>query len=101
MKKSHDLTTGRHITGFLNLADRVGFEPTDGVNRHLISSQARYDHFDTCPYSLFSEKGTGNRLYFEGDASQRLLLCGGSEGARTLDLRVANAALSQLSYEPV
>ena len=27
--------------------------------------------------------------------------CGGPEGDRTLDLRVANAALSQLSYEPV
>ena len=26
--------------------------------------------------------------------------CGGSEGDRTLDLCVANAALSQLSYEP-
>ena len=39
--------------------------------------------------------------YFEGDASQRLLVDGGSEGARTLDLRVANAALSQLSYEPM
>ena len=26
---------------------------------------------------------------------------GGPEGDRTLDLRVANAALSQLSYEPV
>lgn len=25
---------------------------------------------------------------------------GGTEGARTLDLRVANAALSQLSYDP-
>ena len=26
--------------------------------------------------------------------------CGGDEGARTLDLSVANAALSQLSYIP-
>ena len=26
---------------------------------------------------------------------------GGPEGDRTLDLRVANAALSQLSYEPI
>ena len=26
--------------------------------------------------------------------------CGGPKGDRTLDLRVANAALSQLSYEP-
>ena len=29
------------------------------------------------------------------------LPAGGPEGDRTLDLRVANAALSQLSYEPV
>ena len=27
-------------------------------------------------------------------------LCGGDEGDRTLDLRIANAALSQLSYVP-
>lgn len=27
-------------------------------------------------------------------------LAGGLEGDRTLDLRIANAALSQLSYEP-
>ncbi len=27
--------------------------------------------------------------------------CSGPEGDRTLDLRVANAALSQLSYEPI
>jgi hypothetical protein len=35
---------------------------------------------------------------------QRILaiscLCGGDEGDRTLDLRIANAALSQLSYVP-
>ena len=29
------------------------------------------------------------------------LLCGGSEGIRTLDLSDANRTLSQLSYEPV
>ena len=29
------------------------------------------------------------------------LFSGGPEGDRTLDLRVANAALSQLSHEPI
>ena len=32
------------------LADRVGFEPTVPLLVHLISSQGRYNHFDTCPY---------------------------------------------------
>ena len=34
------------------MADRVGFEPTVPLLVHLISSQGRYDRFDTCPYSL-------------------------------------------------
>ena len=34
------------------VADRVGFEPTVPLLVHLISSQGRYDRFDTCPYSL-------------------------------------------------
>lgn len=34
------------------LADRVGFEPTSRLRDYLISSQGRYDHFDTCPYLL-------------------------------------------------
>ena len=32
------------------MADRVGFEPTSRLRDYLISSQGRYDHFDTCPY---------------------------------------------------
>lgn len=32
------------------MAEGVGFEPTDGVNRQTISSRSRYDHFDTSPY---------------------------------------------------
>ena len=31
------------------VADRVGFEPTSLLRDYLISSQGRYDHFDTCP----------------------------------------------------
>ena len=34
------------------MADRVGFEPTVPLRVHLISSQGRYNHFDTCPYLL-------------------------------------------------
>ena len=41
-----------------------------------------------------AEKGKGNR--------ERLPLnCGGDEEDRTPDLRIANAALSQLSYVPI
>ena len=31
------------------MADRVGFEPTSLLRDYLISSQGRYDHFDTPP----------------------------------------------------
>ena len=34
----------------LKLAERKGFEPLCGLTRKLISSQPRYDHFDTSPY---------------------------------------------------
>ena len=32
------------------LAERVGFEPTVPLPVHLISSQGRYNHFDTAPH---------------------------------------------------
>ena len=37
------------------LAEMEGFEPPDGLTRQLISSQPRYDHFDTSPYLLLGE----------------------------------------------
>lgn len=37
------------------MADRVGFEPTVPLRVHLISSQGRYNHFDTCPDSFDGE----------------------------------------------
>ena len=33
--------------GIPELAQRVGFEPTVPLRVHLISSQGRYNHFDT------------------------------------------------------
>ena len=36
----------------------MGFEPTIGLPRYLISSQGRYDHFDTLPY--FAQKRIDN-----------------------------------------
>ena len=36
------------------VADRVGFEPTSRLRDYLISSQGRYDHFDTYPYMHFT-----------------------------------------------
>ena len=42
------------------MAEMVGFEPTCRANGKLISSQPRYDHFDTSPqhmyYNLYSSK---------------------------------------------
>lgn len=32
------------------LAEAEGFEPSSRLLGYLISSQARYDHFDTLPY---------------------------------------------------
>ena len=34
------------------LAEMEGFEPPGGVTRQLISSQPRYDHFDTSPCAM-------------------------------------------------
>ena len=47
------------------LAERVGFEPTVPLPVHLISSQGRYNHFDTAPYvccSLSIIAGTGSKI---------------------------------------
>ena len=43
----------------------VGFEPTVPLPVHLISSQGRYNHFDTAPYvccSLSIIAGTGSKI---------------------------------------
>lgn len=42
----------RTFTGSVgyNLAEAVGFEPTNELPRYRISSAGRYDHFDTLPY---------------------------------------------------
>ena len=39
----------------------MGFEPTVPLPVHLISSQGRYNHFDTTPYSVQPEKMSGFR----------------------------------------
>ena len=33
----------------VRMAEAVGFEPTSPLRDYLISSQGRYDHFDTLP----------------------------------------------------
>lgn len=33
------------------MAEQEGFEPSSRVSGYTISSRARYDHFDTAPYS--------------------------------------------------
>ena len=42
------------------LADRVGFEPTVPLPVHLISSQGRYNHFDTCPFMFTGVSAPSN-----------------------------------------
>lgn len=45
-----------------HLADRVGFEPTVPLLVHLISSQGRYNHFDTAAYSLLIISESGGKI---------------------------------------
>ncbi len=47
-KTSHFLLLAK--SGFLAVAEAEGFEPSNRLLGYLISSQARYDHFDTLPY---------------------------------------------------
>ena len=42
------------------MAERVGFEPTDGFTRQTISSRSRYDLFDTAPYEIRGRKRPEN-----------------------------------------
>ncbi len=43
-----------------SMAERVGFEPTEGVSPQLISSQSRCDHFDTAPGYFHPDFRPGN-----------------------------------------
>ena len=59
------------------MADRVGFEPTVPLLVHLISSQGRYDRFDTCPYvlavplySIAPEKSSRREQFFRANYFQ-------------------------------
>ncbi len=46
------------------MAEAVGFEPTVPLPVHLISSQGRYDHFDTLPYCcIIISDGKGKIKY--------------------------------------
>ena len=67
----------KRYTACSDMAERVGFEPTVPLLVHLISSQGRYNHFDTCPYpsphtgilqhTLFHPEcqGCGGEFYIE------------------------------------
>ena len=48
-----------HLYRFVNMAERVGFEPTVPLPVHLISSQGRYNHFDTAPCGHIITGGSG------------------------------------------
>ena len=45
-------TANKNPTFRWGLAEAVGFEPTVPNRAQLISSQSRYDHFDTLPFCL-------------------------------------------------
>ena len=70
-RKAECMRKARSSTGLFewngvhsDVAETVGFEPTDGVNRQTISSRSRYDHFDTSPsfaYSLYQNPGERSR----------------------------------------
>lgn len=47
------------------MAEMEGFEPPDGLTRQLISSQPRYDHFDTSPCCIFKALRVSVRLRAE------------------------------------
>ena len=44
-------THGIKLAVLFSLAEAVGFEPTSPLLDYLISSQGRYDHFDTLPWA--------------------------------------------------
>ena len=48
--KKHAQNLSFQTCFLLKLAERKGFEPLCGLTRKLMSSQPRYDHFDTSPY---------------------------------------------------
>ena len=62
------------------MAERVGFEPTVPLLVHLISSQGRYNRFDTAPYSVFRFPGiitgAGGKIKAEFPALRERGLCG-------------------------
>lgn len=46
------------------MAEKVGFEPTYDFHRNLISSEGRYDHFDTSPYIVLIPEGRKRKTAF-------------------------------------
>ena len=53
------------------MAERVGFEPTVPLPVHLISSQGRYNHFDTAPYAIIKRLRYYNRIRSENQVHNR------------------------------
>lgn len=54
LKMENPANGALHLQGLFGVAQRVGFEPTVPLLVHLISSQGRYNHFDTAAYSVFT-----------------------------------------------
>ena len=85
------------------VADRVGFEPTSRLRDYLISSQSRYDHFDTAPY-LSQHQHLGKRGELMGRTSKNIKLRIPEKphkikGFRSGSYRVATTISSQSRYD--
>ena len=57
------------------MAEMEGFEPPGGVTLQLISSQPRYDHFDTSPYFLIRDNFCGEITMISSQPRYVLLRC--------------------------
>ena len=70
-----------------DVADRVGFEPTSRLRDYLISSQGRYDHFDTYPYTHF--------------ANARMIITNPAEKIKSGGTISANSAVSAVEFPQI
>ena len=89
------MVTGcRALTGLDKIEKREEFWWPTGRNRHLPATiEIRTARETPPPLALCGQKKT--------QSMSGLRCSGGAEGDRTLDLRIANATLSHLSYRPV
>lgn len=76
------------LLGKSPMAEKVGFEPTSHFRDYLISSEGRYDHFDTSPCIFSIGFPTKNQIFTCLDNCEQAVSIGSvfllSEMAQTL-----------------